>query len=192
MAYSSDMAATLRISQQVPSILDRQPSAKTNALPSSVREHPEEPETIEQLFFACLQTGDDKAAQRCLDRLTQHFGVSNERVMGLQGLYEEATAEGHTDLENCLNKYNGILEKNPVNVVCCVTHPWQSIIADSTFLLARYETSNSSPPFNVKAHRSDIRFDRICGSHSNGCRGLVRAGGFIPIPGDEFSSNILS
>lgn len=121
MAYSSDMAATLRISQQVPSILGRQSSLKTDALPSSFREQPEEPETMEQLFFACLQTGDDKSAQLCLDRLTQHFGVANERVMGLQGLYEEATAEGHADLENCLNKYNGILEENPVNVVCCIT-----------------------------------------------------------------------
>ena len=122
MAYSSDLAVTLRMSQHAPSILSRQP-LKTDTLPSPVRAHPEEPENIEQLFFACLQTGDDKSAQLCLDRLTQHFGVSNERVMGLQGLYEEATADGRADLEKCLNNYNRILEENPVNVVCCIVQP---------------------------------------------------------------------
>ncbi|RMJ26618.1 hypothetical protein PHISP_02490 [Aspergillus sp. HF37] len=117
MAHSSDLAATLRLSQQVPAIIGRQ-SSWTDVLPLStpVRESPEEPETIEQLFFACLQTGDDKSAQLCLDRLAQYFGASNERVTGLQGLYEEATAEGQADLEKCLEKYNGILSENPVNV----------------------------------------------------------------------------
>jgi hypothetical protein len=121
MAHSSDLAATLRLSQQVPAIIGRQ-SFWTDVLPLStaVRENPEEPETIEQLFFACLQTGDDKAAQLCLDRLAQYFGASNERVTGLQGLYEEATAEGQADLEKCLEKYNGILSENPVNVVRCI------------------------------------------------------------------------
>lgn len=118
--YTSDSAATLQFSQRAPSILGREVTSKTNivATPKCQREHPEEHETVEQLLIACLQTGDDKSAQLCLDRLTHYFGTSNEKMMGLQGLYEEATAEGHLDLEKCLQKYDGILSENPVNAVC--------------------------------------------------------------------------
>lgn len=116
---SSDMAATLCLSQQAPSILDRRLASKSIVPPLTAPgcEHLEEQETIEQLFIACLQTGDDKSALLCFEHLTQCFGLSNERVSGLHGLYEEAVAEGDTGLESCLQKYNKILQENPVNVV---------------------------------------------------------------------------
>lgn len=73
---------------------------------------------IERLFFACLQTGDDKSALICIDKLTQFFGPSNERIMGLHGLYEEATAGDSSTLKSCLHKYDDTLQRNPVNLVC--------------------------------------------------------------------------
>lgn len=171
--HSSDLAATLHLSQQAPSILHRQPVSKTDAALSTPVRNPDEPETIEQLFFACLQTGDDKSALQCLDRLTKSFGASNERVTGLQGLYEEALAEGLPDLEKCLEKYNGILAENPVNVVCRVVQLLESRVAYLVALTANYETPNRSSTFNVQNRRRHIRFDRTGGGHYNRCRGLV-------------------
>lgn len=114
------MIATLCLSQQAPSILERRLTSKSSVQPLTIPgyEHLEEQETVEKLFVACLQTGDDKSALLCLEQLTQCFGLSNERVTGLHGLYEEAIAEDNTGLENCLQKYNKLLQENPVNVVC--------------------------------------------------------------------------
>lgn len=116
------MIATLRLSQQAPSILDHQLTSQSNALPLTTpgRERPDEQEAVEQLLVACLHTGDDKSALLCLERLTRCFGESNERVTGLHGLYEEAIAEGDIDLERCLQKYNRLLQGNPVNVVSVI------------------------------------------------------------------------
>lgn len=115
--HSSDMIATLRLSQQAPSILDHQSSGNGLFLTAPGCERAEEQERVEQLFIACLQTGDDKSALLCLERMTHCFGQSSERVKGLHGLYEEAVAESYLDLEKCLQKYNRILQENPVNVV---------------------------------------------------------------------------
>lgn len=116
--HNSDLIATLRLSQQAPSILDHHQSSRNGlSLTTPGCEPAEEQERVEQLFVACLQTGDDKSALLCLERLTHCFGQSSERVKGLRGLYEEAVAESYLDLEKCLQKYNGILQENPVNVV---------------------------------------------------------------------------
>ncbi|KAL2010140.1 hypothetical protein VTN00DRAFT_5947 [Thermoascus crustaceus] len=114
---SSDPGAALLLSQQAPSFLSQ--SASQPGLPSllaSSHEKPEQWATYEQVLFACLRTGDDKSAHLCLDQLTQRFGASNERVMGLRGMYQEAIAEDTATLENILLEYEKILSENPVNV----------------------------------------------------------------------------
>jgi tetratricopeptide (TPR) repeat protein len=76
----------------------------------------EEYREIEQLLLACLQTGDDRSALSCLNQLEQRFGASNERVLGLRGIYEEAVAEDRSSLESCLRKYDTLLLENPGNM----------------------------------------------------------------------------
>lgn len=115
----SDPATSLRLSQEAPSFL-RSHAISNGQLPSLSLHQSENMgnwTAYEQLFLACLRTGDDKSAHLCLDRLTARFGPSNERVMGLRGLYQEAVAENMSALENVLHEYEEILEKNPANVV---------------------------------------------------------------------------
>lgn len=118
----SDVLSALRLSQQAPAILGHGPAPNAK----SSRDTAEEYSRIEQLFLACLHTGDDQSAKACLDRLSHRFGPSNERVMGLRGLYQEATAQDQSALEKCLAEYEQILSKNPVNVVshCVLGLPW--------------------------------------------------------------------
>jgi tetratricopeptide (TPR) repeat protein len=52
-----------------------------------------------------------------LDRLLSRFGESNERIMALQGLYREATAESDSDLQKVLTEYDSILKGDPGNMV---------------------------------------------------------------------------
>ncbi|KAL2215271.1 hypothetical protein M432DRAFT_145285 [Thermoascus aurantiacus ATCC 26904] len=114
---SSDPGAALLLSQQAPSFLSR--SASRPGFPSllsSAHENSDQWAAYEQLLFACLRTGDDKSAYLCLDRLTERFGPSNERVMGLRGMYQEAIAGDTAALENVLHEYEKILSENPVNV----------------------------------------------------------------------------
>lgn len=103
----SDMISSLRLSQQAPAILD-------STKPKDTAEHYGQ---MEQLLLACLRTGDDHSAQVCLDRLSQRFGPSNERIMALRGLYQEATAKDPSALEKCLEDYDKILSENAVNIV---------------------------------------------------------------------------
>lgn len=115
----SDLISALHLSQRAPAILghDTTSQAKKASLISST-DTAEEYGRIEQLMLACLRTGDDQSAKTCLDRLSNRFGPSNERVMGLSGLYQEATAPNNASLEKCLEKYEKMLSENPVNVVC--------------------------------------------------------------------------
>lgn len=73
---------------------------------------------FEKLMLACLRTGDDKAAHLCLEKLIDRFGATNERVMGLRGLYQEAVAKDNAALERILKEYNEVLAEDPVNTVC--------------------------------------------------------------------------
>ncbi|KAJ5919017.1 hypothetical protein N7466_009960 [Penicillium verhagenii] len=111
----SDLISALHLSQQAPAILGHDLSKPTPTSSSSA-DTAEEYKRIEQLFLACLRTGDDQSAQACLDRLSHRFGSSNERVMGLRGLYQEATAKDNSALEKCLKEYEAILVENPVNM----------------------------------------------------------------------------
>ncbi|KAL1962285.1 hypothetical protein VTN77DRAFT_9828 [Rasamsonia byssochlamydoides] len=115
---SSNPGAALRLSQQAPVFLKKYhypPPAFPLSL-AAASENADQWGTFEQLLLACLRTGDDKSAHLCLDRLTERFGVSNERIMGLRGLYQEATAKDMASLEKVLSEYERILSENPVNV----------------------------------------------------------------------------
>lgn len=108
----SDLISALHLAQQAPVILGPNPKSATSSSGTA-----EEYGRIEQLFLACLRTGDDQSAQTCLDRLSHRFGPANERVMGLHGLYQEATAKDRAALEKIREEYEKILNENPVNVV---------------------------------------------------------------------------
>lgn len=69
----------------------------------------------ERLFLSCLRTGDDKAAFNCLEKLIDRFGATNERVMGLRGLYQEAVAKDDAALERILQEYDEVLAEDTVN-----------------------------------------------------------------------------
>ena len=71
----------------------------------------------EKLLFSCLRTGDDKSAHLCLEKLIYRFGATNERIMGLRGLYQEAVAKDDAALERILKEYNEVLVEDPVNTV---------------------------------------------------------------------------
>lgn len=53
----------------------------------------------------------------CLEKLIERFGATNERVMGLRGLYQESVAENNAALEKILKEYNGVLAETPANTV---------------------------------------------------------------------------
>jgi dienelactone hydrolase len=109
----SDLISALHLAQQAPAIIGHESGAGA----SSSKDTADYYARIEQLMLACLRTGDDQSAQTCLNRLSLRFGPSNERIMGLRGLYEEATAKDQSALEKCLQEYENILSQSPVNVV---------------------------------------------------------------------------
>lgn len=85
--------------------------------------------SYEKLLLSCLRTGDDKSAHECLEKLIQRFGATNERVMGLRGLYQEAIADGDTALEKILREYEEVLEGGSANTVCYQTKSkWTSML----------------------------------------------------------------
>ncbi|KAL4993675.1 hypothetical protein BDV10DRAFT_178636 [Aspergillus recurvatus] len=108
-SHRSSLKAALHRSQQAPAVLGQRPSILH-------RESPSDFDSLEKLFFACIQSADDKCALSCLERLAHRFGSSNERVIALRSLYDEAVAEGQPSLERCLRTYDDILSRNPVNL----------------------------------------------------------------------------
>ena len=111
-------STALRISQQAPAIL-RHTSGFRLPYPFSLLLSTESQEswtTHENLFLACLRTGDDKSALNCLEKLTERFGKKNERIVALRGLYHEATAENQKELEAVLKGYVEALEEEPTNM----------------------------------------------------------------------------
>ena len=111
----------LELSREAPAILSKTPSSIAPYSLSSVFAAPETPElwtTYENLMLSCLRTSDQQSARVCLDRLLSRFGGSNERLMALQGLYQEATAENDTELQRVLTEYDSILKSDPGNMVC--------------------------------------------------------------------------
>mgnify|MGYP006868034310 CR=1 FL=1 len=117
----SDLISALHLAQQAPAILGQESGSRVSSSNSS--ETADYYALLEQLLLACLRTGDDQSAHTCLNRLSLRFGPSNERIMGLRGLYEEATAKDQSALERCLQEYDNTLAQSPVNVVSIGCRP---------------------------------------------------------------------
>ncbi|EXJ65001.1 hypothetical protein A1O7_01340 [Cladophialophora yegresii CBS 114405] len=115
---AADPASALQIAQGAASILAKSSSVSTT-FPASMFNTADSAELwddLEQLLYACLRTGDDKSAFLCVERLSQRFGATNERVMALRGLYQEATAPDEAAGRKILEDYARILLENPMNV----------------------------------------------------------------------------
>ena len=112
-------AVTLQSSQDAPRFLERQMTARASAFVPylSSSESSDVWTTYEQFLLSSLRTGDDKSALLCLDDLTSRFGASNERIMALRGLYQEAVAADDSALERVLDDYETILLEDPTNTV---------------------------------------------------------------------------
>ena len=110
----------LSLSQQTAQCLQKHASTGTFTIPIPFLAYQESTDTwfmYEKLFLSCLRTGDDKAAFNCLEKLIDRFGATNERVMGLRGIYQEAVAKDDTALERVLKEYNDVLDEDTVNIV---------------------------------------------------------------------------
>ena len=121
MASTDGMAFSeaLQHAQSAPSYLDKG-KGQLSPFPLPLLSTTESTELwmkYESMMLSCLRTEDDRSAHLCLERLTQRFGASNERVMGLRGLYQEAVAQDKKDLEKLLKEYDEILVKEPTNLV---------------------------------------------------------------------------
>ncbi|KAL3429302.1 hypothetical protein BDV09DRAFT_180630 [Aspergillus tetrazonus] len=108
-SHRSSLKAALHRAQQAPAILGQRP-------PILHQESPSDFDSLEKLFFACIQSADDKSALAFLERLVHRFGSANERVSALRSLYDEAVAQDQPSLERCLKTYDDILSQNPVNL----------------------------------------------------------------------------
>lgn len=89
-------------------------------------------------MLSCLRTGDEQSANICLERLQERFGVENERVMALRGLFQEAIAQDDAALKKVLDEYNVILKKDPSNMVS--SQPTLSVQANSDSLCRNGES----------------------------------------------------
>ena len=126
-------AEILRIAQIAPNYLERHSTLRSIpvAWSTPTGESPDTWKTYEQLMAACLQTGDDKSAHLCLERLVGRFGASNERVLGLSGVYHEAVSEDKKDLERIIDDYEGTLSKEPSNAVSCFSRSLMMLTRES-------------------------------------------------------------
>lgn len=114
----NDPATVLNLSQKASSMLSKSSLKTKSQLLSIVSaiEEPSEWAELEQVFLACLRSGDDESAHLCLERLTQRFGAENHRIMGLRGLYQEAQAKNEEDLRRILQEYNTIIKEDSMNI----------------------------------------------------------------------------
>ena len=115
----------LSLSQQTAQYLQKYASTGTSTISIPFLSPPESTDVwlmYEKLFLSCLRTGDDKAAFNCLERLIDRFGATNERVIGLRGIYQEAVAKDDTALERVLQEYNEVLAEDAVNTVRIYGH----------------------------------------------------------------------
>lgn len=112
----TDPNTALRLSQNASTVLSKSSFPSLPMALISAAETPEDWAEIEQTFYACLRTGDDKSAHMCMEKLRKRFGPGNERVLAIRGMYQEAIAENEEQLREILVEYNKILEDNPMNV----------------------------------------------------------------------------
>ncbi|KAF5126120.1 TPR repeat protein oca3 [Metarhizium anisopliae] len=109
----------LKLAQQAPEILRKNPKAFSASPLSSLFSTRETADTwtiYENLMIACLQTGDDEAANECLERIVNRFGDSHDRVLALKGLVKEATASNNSELEKILEEYEALLQQNDASI----------------------------------------------------------------------------
>ncbi|EEP82132.1 predicted protein [Uncinocarpus reesii 1704] len=114
----SDNEALLDLSRRATSFLTAHPPGLSR-LPSFLFGKPETPQLwmdYEDVLLASLAAGNDKSSLESLNRITSRFGSTNDRVIGLQGLCDEALTESDEALENVLEGYETVLKDNPVNV----------------------------------------------------------------------------
>ena len=134
----------LRLSQKAPEYLEQQANVgNTVFVPFPASETSEIWNTYEQLLFSSLWTRDDRSAHQCLERLTTRFGATNERMMGLYGLYREATAEDETALELILKEYEQILVDDSTNMVMLFASVIATLMSD--LYLADRKASYQTP-----------------------------------------------
>lgn len=125
-------AESLNLAQQAPEILRKNPRAFSASPLSSLFSAPETADiwTIyENLMISCLRTGDDEAANECLERIISRFGNTHDRVLALKGLVKEATASNHTELQTILEEYEALLQENDANIVSglCLVAPGETL-----------------------------------------------------------------
>ncbi|EFY97589.1 tetratricopeptide domain protein [Metarhizium robertsii] len=112
-------AEALKLAQQAPEILRKNPKAFSASPLSSLFSTRETADTwtiYENLMIACLQAGDDEAANECLERIVNRFGDSHDRVLALKGLVKEATASNNSELEKILEEYEALLQQNDASI----------------------------------------------------------------------------
>ncbi len=114
---NSSPATAIDLSQKASTFINSQ-SSWLSAIPYPLSlfintESQEKWQTYENLFLACLRTGDDNTAYACLESLTNRFGKGNDRILGLQGLYKESTAKNDSELAEVLKEYEEILKNDP-------------------------------------------------------------------------------
>ena len=110
----------LSLSQQTAQYLQKHAFTGTLTVPIPFFSLPESTDVwlmYEKLLLSCLRTGDDKAAFNCLEKLIDRFGATNERVMGLRGIYQESVAKDDVALERVLQEYNEVLVEDASNTV---------------------------------------------------------------------------
>lgn len=146
VANGSNLIATFHLAQKAPLILQRQSSSEETFAPSSPQGK-DNHGVVEQLLFSCLQSGDDKSALLCTEQLAARFGVTDERIAGLTGMYEEAVAESQSGLEECLQRYDLALSENPVNLVCSSCHLVDSMLI---YKEANIKASDRAPTLAVQ------------------------------------------
>ena len=165
----------LSLSQQTAQYLQKHASTGTSRIPIPILTYPESTETwvmYEKLFLSSLRTGDDKAAFNCLEKLMNRFGATNERIMGLRGLYQEAVAKDDAALERVLQEYDEILAEDSVNTVgvpetLCL--PWSKLICTS---VASSETSDRTSSESVEDHWGNWCSGRATRVITNGHRSM--------------------
>lgn len=112
---NAEPRTALALSQQAPSFFKSQ-SSWSLPYPLSLFSNSESQEkwqSYENIFLACLRTGDNESAYLYLEELTDRFGQMNERVTALRGLYAEATARTPQELDDVMANYEEILKEDP-------------------------------------------------------------------------------
>ncbi|EMC91226.1 hypothetical protein BAUCODRAFT_318893 [Baudoinia panamericana UAMH 10762] len=108
---------TLALSQKARPYLDSRPWYFTTLpYPLSLFLAPESQErwaASQNLFLASLIADDLPVAYAYLEDITERFGKLNERVMALQGLYQEASAKDTKALEDVVKNYDELLKTDP-------------------------------------------------------------------------------